>query len=145
MLLLVLGGYLSFMAKAQQGTTAGAEQMEIMMKIAGLKNALISKDSVVLSTLLSDEVSYGHTNGLVQTKSQLIRSVVSGEQDYKKMDPADMVIKIYNGTAIVTMESKVALFFNGKPLDLDMKILLVWIKQADGWKLAARQSVNKTN
>jgi hypothetical protein len=114
---------------------------EVMMKMLSLKNSLIGKDSVTLAYLLADDVTYAHTNGLVQTKAQLIRSVVSGEQDYKKIDPADMNIRVYDNTAVVTMRSRVSMNYQNKPLDMEMYVTLVWIKVNRDWKLEARQSV----
>ena len=112
-----------------------------MMKMLGLKTALIKKDSVSLSKLLADDVSYGHSNGWLQTKAQLIRDIMSGVQDYKSIDPSNMNIRIYDNTSVVTMQSKVSLTMQGKPLDLSMNVLFVWIKKNNDWKLAARQSV----
>ncbi len=124
-----------------QAQDTNAQKMEVMMKMASLRNALLSKDSIALSSLLSDDVTYGHTNGIIQTKSQLIHSVMSGEQDYKSITPSDMNVRIYNETAVVTMKSKTNLIYSGKPLDLNMYITLVWIKLNSDWKLEARQSV----
>jgi hypothetical protein len=119
-------------------------RMEVMMKMLSLKNSLIGKDSVALSGLLADDVTYGHTNGQIQTKTQLIRSVMSGEQDYKTIEPGEMNIKLFDKTAVVTMRSKVSMIYQGKPLDLDMYVTVVWIKTKD-WKLEARQSVKLPN
>jgi hypothetical protein len=57
------------------------------MKMQSLRNALLAKDSVTLSSLLADDVTYIHSSGFVQTKSQLIRDVMSGFQDYKSIEP----------------------------------------------------------
>jgi hypothetical protein len=135
--LLVAG--MPFLCFAQNNMSP--QQMDVMMKMASLKSALLNKDSVALSALLSADVTYGHTNGLVQTKAQLIRSVVSREQDYKAIDPSDMKIRVYDNTGIVNMNSKVKMIYNGAPLDLSMHIVLVWIKKDNDWKLVARQSV----
>src|SRR4051812_47239181 len=90
-----------------------AAQTEVMMKMLALKTALLQKDSVELSNLLANDVTYGHTTGLMQTKAQLIRSVVSGEQDYKSIEPTDMNIRIYGNTGVVTMKSKVSMLSKG--------------------------------
>ena len=81
---------LTFSSKAQQNNSA--QQTEVMMKMANLRNALLSKDSVALSNLLADDVTYGHSSGLIQTKTELIRSIVSGEQDYKSIEPSNMIV-----------------------------------------------------
>ena len=119
----------------------GPQQETIMMHMLGLKTALIQKDSVSLSRLLSDDVSYGHSNALLQTRAQLIRDVVSGVQDYKSIDPSDLQIRIYDKTAIVTMKSTVSMLMQGKPLNITMNVLLVWVWKDNDWKLVARQSV----
>jgi hypothetical protein len=128
---------------AQVGPTPGGspEQMQIMMKMLSLKNSLIAKDSVTLSGLLADDVTYGHTNGMIQTKAQLIRSVMNGEQDYKSIEPSDMVVRIYDETGLVTMNSKVIMTYQNNPLEMNMAVTLVWIKNKNDWKLVARQSV----
>ncbi len=122
--------------------TDSPKQMEVMMKMLALKNALIAKDSVTLNDLLASDVTYGHTSGLIQTKAQLIRSVMSKEQDYKNIVPSDLKIRIYDNTAVVTMNSTVNMIYQGKPLDMLMYITLVWVKK-DKWQLVARQSVKQ--
>ncbi len=127
-------------AKAQN---EGAVKMVIMGKMMSLRNALIQKDSVALSKLLADDVTYGHTNGMIQTKAELIRSVVSGEQDYKEINPSAMNVRVFDNTGIVNMTSKVVLKYQDKPMEIDMKVTLVWIKDKEDWKLEARQAVKE--
>ncbi len=134
--ILLIGFLLPLTAFSQDGG-----KTEIMMKMLGLKNALLGKDSVALSRLLSDDVTYGHTNGLIQTKQQLIHDVMTGVQDYKTITPGHMDIRTYGNTAVVVMGSSVNMIFAGKQLDLQMMITLTWIKMNNDWKLVARQSV----
>src|SRR4030095_11744839 len=89
---------LMFMVLSHVSAQSDVQKNEVMMKMLSLKNALIAKDSVSLSGLLADDVTYGHSTGMVQTKAQLIRSVMSGEQDYKSMEPSDMNVRIYDNT-----------------------------------------------
>lgn len=127
--------------KATAQTALSAEQTQVMMKMLSLKNSLMGKDSITLMFLLANDVSYGHTNGVIQTKAQIIRSVMSGEQDYKNIEPSNMDIRIYENTGVVTMNSKVSMNYQNKPLDMNMFVTLVWIKNKNDWKLVARQSV----
>lgn len=135
---LFLSVTISFSASAQADIKG--DKMNVMTQMWSFKNALTGKDSVALSKLLSDDLSYGHSTGLVQTKAQLIRDVMSGQQDYKSIEPSNMNIRLYDNTAIVTLQSKVNLLMQGKPLDLNMNVLLVWIKKNNEWKMVARQS-----
>ena len=117
------------------------QKAQVTMKMLSLKNALLAKDSVSLSSLLADDVTYVHSTGNVQTKSQLIRDVMSGVQDYKSIEPSDMQVRIYDNTGVVTLKLKVNVINGGKPLDLNMYVTLTWVKMNGDWKLVARQSV----
>ena len=118
-----------------------AGKMEVMMKMLTLKNALVAKDSVALSKVLADDVTYGHTNAMIQTKAELIRDVVSLVQDYKSIEPSDLKVRIYENSAVVTMNAKISMFYQQQPLDLNMRATFIWIKKNKDWQLVARQAV----
>jgi len=129
----------SFKVQAQQ--TDASQKMEVMVSMMNLRNALLNKDSIALEKLLSNEVQYGHSNGMIETKKVLIHSIMSRTQNYKLIDPSDMDIKIYDNTAVVNTKLKVDMLFNNDPINLTMHALLVWIKKDNNWQLIARQSV----
>ena len=139
LLFILLTGLSPVISFAQENSP---KQTEVMMRMLALRNGLINKDSAALDDVLANDVTYGHTSGLIQTKPQLIRSVVSKEQDYKNIISSDMNIRIYDNTAVVTMKSSVIMNYQDKPLDMQMYITLVWIKK-NKWQLVARQSVKQ--
>lgn len=144
--LLVLSG---FCTSAQTGKAAAdgddaMRRMEVAMRTGQLRAAILDKDSVLLQSLLSEDVTYGHSNGWIQSKSGFIRSVMSREQDYKKMDVRKMEVRVFGNTAVVNLETDVSLIMTGKTMDLDMDILLVWVNAGGEWKLVARQSVKNS-
>ena len=118
-------------------------QMDVMMRTASLRSALLDRDSISLSNLLADDVTYGHSTGLIQTKAQLIRDVMSGAQGYKTIDPAEMKVRVYDNAAIVNMNAKMTVASGGNVIDMNLAIVLVWIKQDKDWKLVARQAVKQ--
>lgn len=133
-------GFLPMLSFSQDQSS---HQTEVMMKMASLRNALLNKDSAGLSNLLADDVSYGHSNGMIQTKAELIRDVVSGVQDYRSIDPSDMNVRIFGNSGIVNLKAKVKLLSAGTPMDLNLAMVLVWIKKEKDWKLEARQAVKQ--
>jgi len=139
LLLSCLGG------NAVQAQTPSGEQTEVMMQMMELKNAIVGKDSVSMMRILSKDVTYGHSNGLIQTRAEFIRSVMSGEQDYKAIEPSGVEVRIYGSAAIATLQTRVDMYFQGKPLQMDLKMLMTWVKGKDGWVLVARQAVKIQN
>jgi hypothetical protein len=122
------------------GQNTMRDEMEVMKQMNSFRMAVLNKDSVSLSALLSDDVTYAHTNGLVQTKSQFIRAIMSREQDYKQIEPSDMKVRIYDNTAVVNLKAKISMLYSGNALDFSMNVLFVWIRKEGDWKIVARQS-----
>lgn len=125
-----------------QAQNNSADKASVMLKMLNLKTALVEKDSVTLSNLLSDDVTYGHSNGMVQTKAQLIRSVMSGEQDYKAIEPSGLMIRLYDNSAVANVILDIKLNYLGTAMDLHMAAVLVWVKYDKDWKLVARQTAS---
>lgn len=149
LLFLVLAGFCSSAQMnaalpATMGSDDDRPRMEVMLKMQELSTAILGRDSLLLHSLLADDVTYGHSNGWIQSKPQFIRSVMSGEQDYKKIDVRKIDVRVLGNTAVVNLETDVSLIMTGKPMDLDMDILLVWVKTGGDWKLVARQSVKNS-
>ena len=120
--------FIIFFAINVKAQDANDPKMQVMMKMQDLRNALLSKDSVSLSALLADDVSYGHSTGIIQTKAQLIRDVMSGFQDYKSIEPSDLNIRVYDNAAVAVLKLKTNLIANGNPMDLNLNATLTWVK-----------------
>lgn len=118
-----------------------AKKELILLRTEKLRESLLNRDSVALMNLLSDDVTYGHSNGLNQSKEEVIRSVMSTQHDYRKIRVDEIKPRIYGQTAIVNMEADVFLLLEGKPIEMNMDVLLVWVYRGGDWKLVARQSV----
>ena len=133
--------FIIFFAINVKAQDANDPKMQVMMKMQDLRNALLSKDSVSLSALLADDVSYGHSTGIIQTKAQLIKDVMSGFQDYKSIEQSDLNIRVYDNAAVAVLKLKTNLIANGNPMDLNLNATLTWVKINNAWKLVARQAV----
>ena len=112
-----------------------------MTSMSSLKNALLAKDSSALEKLLSNEVQYGHSNGMIETKKALIHSITSNLQDYKNIEPFDITLNVYSNTAVARTKLKINMLFNNKPLKLNLSVLMIWLKKENKWQLIERQAV----
>lgn len=134
--MLILG---SFKIQAQQ--TNASPKMEVVASMMNLRNALLNKDSTALEKLLSNEVQYGHSNGMIETKKAFIHSIMSRTQDYQNIEPFDMSLNLYDNIAVVRTKLKIDMLFNNQSLKFNLSALLIWLKRENKWQLIARQSV----
>ena len=107
--------------------------------------ALLKKDENVLRSVLHKEVSYGHSNGWIQSRSDIFNDFTSGKLTYNKIEN--------NSSAIVTISKKYATVktntnaegvVNGTAFKLTLHIMQFWIKTKNGWQLIARQSAKQS-
>jgi len=114
----------------------------------GLKNAmqqldkaLLQKDETVLKSVLHKDLSYGHSNGWIQSKSDILNDFTSGKLTYSKIENNSSAIIIINKEyATVKTNTNAEGVVNGTAFKLTLHIMQFWIKTKKGWQLIARQS-----
>ena len=130
----LLACLLSFsIANAQSGIK------EVEASVNNLNAAMISKDKSTLDKLTADELSYGHSTGVVQDKSSFMNDILSGPTTFMKIEASGQTINLAEDIAIVRNTSSISGTSKGAPLDLKIGVLMIWKKQAGNWKLLARQ------
>jgi len=118
----------------------------------GLKNAmqqldkaLLQKDETVLKSVLHKDVSYGHSNGWIQSKNDILNDFTSGKLVYNKIENnSSAIITISKKYATVKTNTNAEGVVNGTAFKLTLHIMQFWIKTKKGWQLIARQSAKQS-
>jgi hypothetical protein len=105
-----------------------------------LDKALIEKDTVVLKQLLHAQATYGHSNGWVEKKEDVIRDLVTGKLAYKSIENKEVQWTTAKDWATMRCTSNVQYVLDGKEGALKLHVLQVWMKTGKGWQLISRQS-----
>lgn len=122
---------------------AAGQEDSVVLKdlIRKLEVALINKDQVVLTGLLHKNTSYGHSNGWVQNKSDVMADFKSGKLIYNQINSSETrILDISKSRATVKMNTAADGMINGNSFNLNMHVMQVWIKTKKGWQLYVRQS-----
>lgn len=118
-----------------------AQQSNLVISDAlNLHKALIQKDSMQLEELLHPELSYGHSNGWVETKQEVLNHILSNYLIYEHILPDSMYCQVSKKFAIVRFQAVHEVVLQGKTIRLNLHVCQVWIKSHKRWKLLARQS-----
>ena len=124
-----------------QNSFAQIDSVGLKNAMQQLDKALLQKDETVLKSVLHKDISFGHSNGWIQTKNDILNDFTSGKLTYNKFEN--------NSSAIVTISKKYATVktntnaegsVNGTAFKLTLHIMQFWIKTKKGWQLIARQS-----
>jgi ketosteroid isomerase-like protein len=106
-----------------------------------LRKAMVDADSTTLSSLVLPQLSYGHSGGHVDDKTEFVQKIVSGKSDFVTIDITEQHINIVQDVAVVRHKFHATTNDGGKPGTVDLSVLLIWQKQKKEWKLLARQAV----
>ncbi|MFJ9449190.1 MULTISPECIES: nuclear transport factor 2 family protein [unclassified Herbaspirillum] len=127
-----------------QGAAAApsADEQAVATAVEKLRVAMTSQiDRGALDALTEEQLSYGHSNGVVQTKAEFIGQLVSGESTFVKIDLTAQTVNVQENVAVVRHTLTAATNDSGKPGNVSLKILMVWKKTGGQWRLLARQAV----
>lgn len=139
----VAGAALAFGATALLDGTRradAAEEAAVGEAVEALRKALIEKNKSELEKLAAAELSYGHSDGRVQTKAEFIDGVIGRKAVIKSLEFPELKVTPAGDAAIArhlyVSESET----DGKPNSIRLGVLAVWQKQGGSWKLLARQA-----
>ena len=105
------------------------------------RQAMVSADEKLLNELTAKKLSYDHSAGYVEGKSEFIRKLTSGENDFVSISLSNQTISVSGNVALVRHRLEAKTNDNGKANDIKLLVLMVWQKQNKEWKLIARQAV----
>ena len=109
--------------------------------VVAFDRALLAKDTVSLNRLLDDDMTYGHSNGWIETKRDVINDLYNGKLTYKQIQTTSKEIKVNRKLAVVRMNADVDVTVSGTPVRVKLSILQVWKWKHRHYVLVARQSV----
>ena len=121
--------------------TLDYETQAVELSIKKLHKAMITPDSVALRYITCEELTYGHSSGMIEGKESFVNSLISGKSDVVKMDVTNQEITIKGNVAWVRSNIAIENLAAGKSSVIPLKMLYIWTKENGMWKLLARQAV----
>jgi hypothetical protein len=104
------------------------------------KRALVAGDVVALSGLLADGLRYGHANGEVQSKQELLASLASGALRYRAIRYETAEAREVGGAFVVSGRQTVEVTAGGREITSRSVFVAVYTHSYGRWRLVAYQS-----
>ena len=103
--------------------------------------ALVKKNTVSINQQTDKALSYGHSNGWVETKTDMIKDLETGYINYHsyKEDSLNIIDEWYYGECKIC--GRYQCDIEWKYNNFHLKVLEVWVKKGKRWLLFARQAV----
>ncbi len=119
---------------------SACETDDILAAVEEYRKAMVGGDGARLLEMSSDDLSFGHANGVVQTKVQFVKTVVDKAEVFNSIKLYDHAIHSAGDLAIARHTFDADLVFQGKNLQLVLSIVQTWRKEDGRWRLFVRQA-----
>ncbi|WP_439481894.1 nuclear transport factor 2 family protein [Cyclobacterium plantarum] len=112
--------------------------------VSELTSAMVDADESQLQKLTHPQLTYGHSNGLIEDQSAFIQALTSGVSNFTEINIENQTVDISGNTALVRhfligrTDNK-----DSEPAPVNLGVLTVWKKKGKRWVLIARQAYKR--
>lgn len=119
----------------------GTEEEKLTATIKEFHQALVNKNTVSINQQTDKALSYGHSNGWVETKADVIKDLETGYISYQAIKEDSITISMNGAMANVRFVADITATMKATTTTFHLKVLEVWVKKGKRWVLFARQAV----
>ncbi|HEX7905023.1 MAG TPA: nuclear transport factor 2 family protein [Chitinophagaceae bacterium] len=120
---------------------AQTDEAKLATTIKEFHQALVKKTIVSINQQTDKALSYGHSNGWVETKTDMIKNLETDYINYHSYKDDSLQLTINGNMANARFVADIEVALNGKTVNYHLKVLEVWVRKGKRWLLFARQAV----
>lgn len=119
-----------------------ADEAKLTEAMKEFHQALVKQNTVAINQQTDKALSYGHSNGWVQSKKDLIKDFERGYISYQSFKEDSITVSMNDNMANVRFVADITATLNGTTVvnNYHLKVLEVWVKKGKRWVLFARQA-----
>jgi hypothetical protein len=115
-------------------------QTELTQAVEAFRKAMVSANGRKLVAMSSPSLRFGHSNGLVQSRSEFVRSIVTGKEIFRSIKLSQHRNTVVGSTGVARHIFAADILLDGKPLNVKLNCIEVWQRSGGQWRLLARQA-----
>jgi hypothetical protein len=119
---------------------AASNEEDLKATIEKWKTAVIQKDKATLEKHTSPNVTYSHSNALMENREQMLAAMLSPDMKYSALDTSETTFRFFGNVGLVQTKMMVKNAQKGVPKTTPLSVLMVWVKEKGVWQLTARQT-----
>jgi len=120
---------------------AQTDEVKLTTTLQEFHQALVTKNTVSINQQTDKALSYGHSNGWVETKADMIKDLETGYINYHSIKEDSIQVVISGNLAHARFVGDYNVTLNGNTNTFHLKVLEVWVRKGKRWLLFARQAV----
>ena len=130
-----------FFLAVQLAVLVQSEEEKLTGTLKEFHVALVKKNTVSINQQTDKALSYGHSNGWVETKKELIEQLESGYMGYNSFREDSIKVEVNGNMAHARFIADINATMSGNEFTFKLRVLEVWVKKGKRWVLFARQAI----
>ncbi len=123
------------------GSVAQPAEEKLIVTVKEFHQTMVNKNTVSINQQTDKALSYGHSNGWVETKTEMMKNLETGYINYHSYKEDSIVVLMNNNLASVRFKADIDVTLKGTRASYQLKVLEVWQRKGNRWILFARQAV----
>ena len=124
---------------ATTGAHAAETAASVEAALDALRTAMLSPEKAALDALFLPNATYGHTDGRLQTKDEVIADLLARKTEWKSISLTEPRISTSGNTAVARVLFTGEAEQRGKTVTPKIQMLVVYRDDGHGWKILTRQ------
>ena len=120
---------------------AQTDEEKLTLTLKEFHQSLVKKNTISINQQTDKALSYGHSNGWIETKTDFIKNLETGYMNYYSYKEDSIQVVINGNMANARFVADIASTLNGNNGNFHLKVLEVWVRKGKRWLLFARQAV----
>ncbi len=130
-----------FLFASFEAFTQSIEEENLIVTVKEFHQALVNKNIIAINQQTDKGLTYGHSNGWVQTKEAIIKDFETNYISYQSFKEDSISVSLGADLASVRFVADITATLKGNMANHHIKVLEVWVKKSKRWVLFARQAI----
>ena len=104
------------------------------------RKAMLGADIAVLDEMFVDDLSYTHSNAVMERKALYLERLAAKHYDYRELNFLDQDIRVTGDAALITGRMTGEVVIAGQLRKLNSRTTVVWIRDGGRWRMLTFQS-----
>ena len=102
--------------------------------------AMVREDFAALDTLLAPDLTYIHSDGVLESRAQFLTTLRTRRLHYQAIEPSELQARTYDNMGIVTGRSHMRVKAGGELRAFEIRFTAVYRRAGHRWELVAWQA-----
>lgn len=120
--------------------SAGETEQAVLAAQDARVAATIAADLEALEAITTEDLSYTHSNAVVESRAEFLAGLKSGKYRYKSVAFDERRVRLFGDAAAITGTCRVRVVSDGRDFDTTLRFTELYARQAGRWKMVHWQS-----